>query len=152
MKLLTLKLVRDIFSPNETLGKLYANGKFFCFTLEDKDRDLNMDGDLSDAGEGKVMHETAIPYGKYDVVLEYSNRFKRFLPEIKGVKTHAETKFHGGNHRDNSSGCPLVAYNRYINKPHPTITKINNWIQGSAEKDLVALIKQYDKCILIVSK
>ena len=149
MRQLTLKLVRDTFTETETLGKLYANNKYFCFTLEDKNRDLNMNGLLE---EGKVHGRTAIPYGTYLVVLEYSNRFKRILPEIKGVKTHSETKFHGGNTHLNTEGCPLVAYNRYVNKPHPTIAGIRNWIQGSAEKDLVNLIKKYDRCILIVTK
>lgn len=153
MKVLNLELTRDVFTDKETLGILKAvNDRFQCFTLEDKDRDLNMDGDLNDAGEGKVMHETAIPYGIYEVKLEYSNRFKRILPEIKGVKTHSETKFHGGNHRGNSSGCPLVAYKRYINKPHPTVASVNNWIQGSAEKDLVTLIAKYDKCYVRIKK
>lgn len=143
MKQATLKLVRDVFSDTETLGSLFLNGKFFCYTLEDKVRDLTK--------EKKVHGSTAIPAGKYTIVLEYSNRFKRILPEIKGVKTHSETKLHGGNTHLNTDGCPLVAYNRYVNKPHPTIAKIKNWIQGSAEKDLVKALQQFDSIILIVT-
>ena len=52
---------------------------------EDKVRDLNKDGDLNDAGEGKVFGETAIPYGIYSVIMTMSPRFKRILPRLVDV-------------------------------------------------------------------
>ena len=35
-----LKLIRKEFTDRSTIGELYVNGKFECFTLEDKDRKL----------------------------------------------------------------------------------------------------------------
>lgn len=135
--LLTLKLKRHTFSETETLGNLLANGKHFCYTLEDVVR-----------SGPKVHGQTAIPAGYYEVKLTMSNRFKRVMPEILRVPGFAGIRLHGGNFHTQSEGCPLVAYNQYKNKPHPVHTKIRNWIQGSAEKDLTLLIGKYDRCFI----
>ena len=75
-----LELKRKALLPEYTIGDLFIDGKLFCNTLEDTVRDLNKDGDLNDHGEGKVYGKTAIPYGTYEVVITYSNRFKKQLP------------------------------------------------------------------------
>ena len=72
-----LEVIRDTFTDKSTIGKLSLGGRFFCYTLEDFDRDLNKDGDLLDLGEAKVHSKTAIPRGTYKVQLTMSNRFKR---------------------------------------------------------------------------
>ena len=141
MKLLNLHLKRHTFTETETLGNLLANGKLFCYTLEDKVRK---------AGEAKVYGETAIPAGRYEVVVDMSNRFKRLMPRLLKVPNFEGVRLHGGNFAKDSHGCPLVAYNQFKNKPHPVHTKIRNWIQGSAEKDLTKLIQSYDKCFITI--
>jgi hypothetical protein len=65
-----LKLVRDICGAECTLGQLYVNGEFGCYTVEDVVR----------PGGVKVHGKTAIPDGTYRVVVTYSERFKRDLP------------------------------------------------------------------------
>lgn len=66
-----LQLVRPPVSANKaTEGKMWLSGTFECFTLEDQDRELEKGGE-------KVYGETAIPRGRYDIDLTYSNRFKR---------------------------------------------------------------------------
>lgn len=100
------RLVRDrreksILSRG-TPGDLFVDGVRFCATLEDVERP---------AGE-KVAGETAIPTGRYRVVLEYSAKFKRLLPEIKDVPNFTEVKFHRGNTTRDTAGCPLVGLSR----------------------------------------
>ena len=106
-----LELKRIALRDTYTIGKLYINGKYFCDTLEDKVRDLNKDGDLNDVGEGKVMHETAIPYGTYSVIMNMSNRFKRVMPLLLNVPHFAGIRIHSGNKASHSSGCILVGVN-----------------------------------------
>jgi len=43
--------------------------------------------------------------GKYRVVMEWSPKFQRPLPELKGVSGRTEIKFHGFNYGHQSEGC-----------------------------------------------
>lgn len=109
-----LKLVRVFKSPMYTIGRLYVDGVFECDTLEDTVRDLNKDGDLNDAGESKVFGETAIPYGTYKIIINYSNRFKRELPRLLNVPYFDGILIHGGRTLTtavDTHGCLLVGKN-----------------------------------------
>ena len=48
---------------------------------------------------------SCIPADEYELVFEYSDRFKRKLWEIKGVKGRSECKFHALNYSRDSEGC-----------------------------------------------
>lgn len=72
-----LRLKRKALEPEYTIGDLFINGEFFCNTLEDTYRDLSK--------EKKIPGKTAIPYGKYEVILNYSPRFKKELPRLLNV-------------------------------------------------------------------
>ena len=76
MKLL---LERKYLKEDYCIGRLCINGTFFCNTLEDKVRDINKNGTF-DCGEFKISGHTAIPYGEYEVIVNYSPKFKRELP------------------------------------------------------------------------
>lgn len=116
-----LKLKRVALRENYTIGKLYIDNTYFCDTLEDKVRDLNKDGDLDDAGEGKVYGETAIPYGLYRIDMNtVSPRFSKKtqyafcggkLPRLSGVKHFEGILIHIGNTAADSNGCILVGRN-----------------------------------------
>lgn len=56
----------------------------------------------------KVYGETAIPSGTYKVILSYSPKFKRILPEILDVKGFTGIRLHNGSEVSNSLGCPLL--------------------------------------------
>jgi len=106
-----LKLNRIFFSPTYTIGKLFINGQYVCDTIEDVNRDLNKDGDLNDAGESKVMHKTCIPFGKYEVIVNISQRFKRYLPRLINVPHFDGILIHNGIDETSSSGCIIVGKN-----------------------------------------
>lgn len=139
-----LTLVRTFGTENETLGYIEKDGVRICYTLEDAVRDK------------KIKAETCIPYGDYKIKVTHSPRFNRPLPLIwnhdSTLSVRASNgdvwegiRYHGGNTRLDTEGCPLVAYNQYIDKP-TKFTKngktytIDNWIQGSAEKEIVKLL------------
>ena len=99
-----MQLVREGFGEKSTEGKLFVNGTFECYTLEDKDRKLE------DGGE-KVYGKTAIPRGKYNVITSYSNRFKKILPLIEDVPGFTGVRIHPGNTSEDTEGCILVGQN-----------------------------------------
>ena len=135
-----LKVVREVFTPTETLGSLFIDDKFFCYTLEDFDRGLDKSMDLKTVQATKVHSNTAIPLGTYKVSLSVSNRFKRLMPEIQSVPGFAGVRIHGGNTHLNTEGCILVAKNRSVDKVS-TFGKIRNWIQGTMEAELTKKLK-----------
>lgn len=115
-----------------TIGSLSIDGKKFCDTLEDKVRDLNKNG-VFDGDEKKVYAETAIPYGTYDIVVDYSPKFKRELPRLQNVKHFEGILIHRGNTAEDSAGCILVGEN-----------KVKGKVVNSTpyEKELVRILKE----------
>jgi len=113
---LNLLLKRVALKPTYTIGKLHVDGVYFSDTLEDPVRDHNKDGDLDDHGEGKVYGETAVPYGRYKVILNLSPRFKRILPRLMNVKHFDGILIHPGNTAKDTHGCILVGVNNQVGR------------------------------------
>jgi hypothetical protein len=111
-----LKSKRVALKPTYTISKLSINDTYFCDILEDEVRDFNKDGDLTDAGEGKIFGKTAIPYGTYKIIITYSNRFKRNLPLLLDVPGFEGIRIHPGNTAEDTHGCLLVGQNKEIGK------------------------------------
>ena len=72
-----IRLHRKYLASDYTIGDWFMDGILLFQTIEDKVRDTNADGDLDDEGEEKVFGETAIPYGRYNMDLTMSPKFKR---------------------------------------------------------------------------
>ena len=98
MKLLAC---RNQFSPVSTIGDMYVDGVWECYTLEDVVR-----------SGPKVFGQTAIPEGAYEVRITFSNRFKRDLPLLLGVAGFEGIRIHPGNTAENTEGCILVGRNK----------------------------------------
>lgn len=132
--MILLTLNRFFLKPAYTIGTLSIKGKFFCDTLEDTVRDLNKDGDLEDAGEFKIYGETAIPYGRYKVIVSYSPKLKRDLPLILDVKHFTGIRIHKGVSARSTLGCVCVGDN----------TAKGRLSDGAFyEEKLVTLLKDY---------
>jgi hypothetical protein len=92
-----------------TLGKVFIDGEFECYSLEDEKR------------EQKVMHETRIPEGSYKVVLRtfggHHERYEKKFPNHEGmlwvtnVPNFKDILIHIGNTDEDTSGCLLVGLN-----------------------------------------
>lgn len=102
-----LTLKRTKLDNNYTAGELYIDNVYFSSTLEDPNRDYNKNG-IFDGGESKVYGNTCIPYGTYEVILSYSPKFKRILPEVLKVDQFTGIRFHRGNYTKDTEGCILV--------------------------------------------
>lgn len=110
-----LTLKRSEFTDQSTIGELLLDGAFFCYVLEDKDRGLTSDMSSALIATKKIFGLTAIPYGTYKVELSMSNRFKRILPAILGVKGYEGIRIHRGNSGADSLGCLIVGYKKNYN-------------------------------------
>lgn len=109
-----IRVNRIIYTKISTIGKLYVNDKYICYTLEDYCRDSNRDGDLDDIGETKVHSHTAIPSGKYKMIINMSNRFKKLMPLLINVKGFEGVRIHSGNTHKDTEGCLIVGLEQGI--------------------------------------
>ena len=110
---------RRFFKPIYTIGTMYVNGERFCDTLEDPVRDLkdmNHDNDFDDPGEGKIYGETAIPYGTFRVIVNYSPKLKRRLPLLEKVPGFSGIRIHRGTNAGHTEGCILIGENKAMGK------------------------------------
>ena len=89
-----------------TIGRLAINGTYFCDTLEPTWRDIG----VGRPGR-KVMGRTAIPEGRYPLVVTFSPRFKRWLPLLLNVPQFSGIRIHSGNTADDTEGCILPGLN-----------------------------------------
>lgn len=103
-----LELRRDDFNTACTIGKLYADGIYACESLEDRVREV----DGQPVASWKIKGETAIPRGRYRVVVNHSQRFGRELPQLLEVPGFEGIRIHPGNTAANTEGCILVGTER----------------------------------------
>jgi hypothetical protein len=104
---LQLDVIRTQFGKDATNGMLFIDGIFECYTLEDQYQAV------------KVMHETCIPEGEYDIEFrktggfhaKYSERYKNAhygMLHIQNVPNFTYILIHAGNTDEHTSGCLIV--------------------------------------------
>jgi hypothetical protein len=91
-----ISVVRKPSKNGATIGDVYVDGVRDCYSLEDEIRDV------------KIHGKTAIPEGKYRVVLTKSQRFGKVLPELLEVPNYTGVRIHSGNKAEDTEGCILV--------------------------------------------
>ena len=102
-----LTVVRTQFGTDATNGLLFIDGIFECYTLEDQYQAV------------KVMHETCIPEGTYDIKLRTVGGFhekykKRYgndhygMLHLQDVPNFTYILIHAGNTDEHTSGCLIV--------------------------------------------
>ena len=96
----------------ETIVDEYSSGtydRYFCDTLEPTWRDYAN-------GAYKVKGRSAIPEGRYAVVISWSPKMKQWLPILLGVPKFEGIRIHAGNTAEDTAGCILVGKNREVGK------------------------------------
>ena len=102
-----LTVVRTQFGTDATNGILLVDGLFECYTLEDQYQAV------------KVMHETCIPEGTYDIKFrtvggfhsKYSERYGNAhygMLHLQDVPNFTYILIHAGNTDEHTSGCLIV--------------------------------------------
>jgi hypothetical protein len=76
------------------------------FTLEDAVREV-----VGQPVAGwKKPGVTAIPTGRYRLIVDYSQRFQKNMPHILHVSGFEGIRIHAGNTHVDTEGCPLLGY------------------------------------------
>lgn len=102
-----ISVIRRKQTDNSTIGEMFVDDKYYCYTLENPQR------------KKKIWGRTAIPAGVYSVQLRTSGRFhkrysKRFpdmhkgMIHITGVPDFKYILIHIGNDEHDTAGCILV--------------------------------------------
>jgi hypothetical protein len=107
-----LTLQRRFWGEDYTVGSLYIDGEYFCDTLEDTDRGLTQSMSEEEIRKIKVVRETAIPTGVYELIVNLSPTKKRMLPGLRNVPGFSGILIHRGNTKNDSSGCILIGENK----------------------------------------
>ena len=102
-----LDVIRFQFGADATNSLLFIDGEFECYGLEDEYREV------------KVMHETCIPEGEYEIkfrtvggfhtkyAAKYGAMHKGML-ELQNVPGFQFILIHSGNTNEHTSGCYIV--------------------------------------------
>lgn len=130
-----LRLPRFSGGDEATLGLLFVDKKFFCYTLEDQ------------FNEPKVPGETRIPPGRYQITLRdeggmtqrYAKRFDFHMGmlHLQDVPDFKYVYIHTGNNDDHSEGCILVGDGQVQN-----VTE-----RGSVQSSVAAYTRLYEAII-----
>lgn len=95
-------LERKEFTEKSTIGDFIIDGERFCYCLEDMVRETGV----------KVPGKTAIPEGRYRVIVDKSTRFGRAMPHILDVPGFEGIRIHAGNTDKDTEGCPLLGFTK----------------------------------------
>ena len=147
-----LTLVRTDRQPNYTIGSLFINGEFFCYTLEDKDRYLTSDMSLEDIQSKKIYGKTAIPKGVYFIDMNtVSTKFKDRLwakpydgklPRLLNVPGYEGILIHVGNTVEDTSGCILVGTeysNGFLRNSATAFTSLMSILTNTKEPIIITI-------------
>jgi len=110
-----LELTRSVKTNKSTIGELTVNGVFECFILEDKDRGLRKDMPISELMVMKIKTKTAIPIGRYEIAVSFSDKFQKMLPLLLDVPAFAGIRVHPGNTETDTEGCLLPGKTKSTN-------------------------------------
>jgi hypothetical protein len=93
-----------------TGGILYRGTEIICYTLEDQERPVKING------------VTAIPTGRYKLIINKSVRFKKLMPLLLNVPFFTGIRFHAGR----AAGKETLIRKVLIDKSKPLLKTLEN--------------------------
>jgi hypothetical protein len=95
-------LNRMIFTNESTIGELWTDNRFLCYSLEDTCR------------LQKIKGITAIPAGRYEIKMLPSPKFKQDMPHLLNIPNYTDVMLHWGNSPKDTNGCPLLGLSKGV--------------------------------------
>ena len=138
-----------------TIGKFYVNGERFAESMEDRDRGLNQSMSLEDIKKIKVYGETAIPKGRYEVVMSFSAKFsgrawakpyEGRTPELLKVPGFSAIRIHPLNSASDSLGCIGVGKN----DKKGWISQSTKYYRSLLDKHLIPAFQRGEKVYITI--
>ena len=96
---------------------------YFCDTLEPTWRDYAHGG-------RKIKGCSAIPEGRYAVVITWSPKMQKWLPILLGVPMFSGIRIHAGNTAKDTQGCILVGRNQLVGQ----VLESRKWLYELKQK------------------
>ena len=137
----TITVLRYSDDGTTTIGLLYLNGFFYCYTLEDTFREV------------KIAGQTRIPAGKYSIDFirhetELTMKYRSLFPEwfhfhleIKNVPNYTGVYIHSGGDHTHTAGCLLVSDSlsvknetKFLTNSKKTFRRLYTYLRTELEK------------------
>jgi len=116
-----IEVKREPSAKGATLGSMFVDGAFECYTLEDTVREV--EGEPVSAW--KIQNVTAIPRGRYRVTITFSPHFNRDLPLVNDVPGYSAIRIHNGNKPADTDGCILVGQTKEANLIYKSVAALD---------------------------
>ena len=124
-------------APDWMFGDLTTGGNVRCYTLEDELRQV------------KVAGETAIPAGRYQLIMEYSPKFKRELLTLLNVPNFVAVRIHSVRSDDDTEGC--IGVGNHIDEKTGEISGgVNAGIRAALEAEYRAAVDRGEEVWLTI--
>lgn len=133
-------LNRKRLEKGYSIGELTLPNGMSIHTLEDQDRGLKSFMPISEIIRIKRPGITAIPTGRYEICLTFSNRFQRTLPLLLDVPGYAGIRIHPGNTAHDTEGCILlgkIVVEDHLLDSRAAMNDFMKWFNESIKKEKV---------------
>jgi len=129
-----IKLIRFRKGKSSVIGRMYLDGQWQCYTLEDSVRSM------------KLADKTAVPSGTYQLVIDHSLRFGRLMPHLLNVPGFEGIRIHAGNTDKDTQGCVLVGrgiYNNCLTESRLAFDDLFKKLQASTTPITIEIINSF---------
>lgn len=131
--------------PHNTISEVSTNGRFVCYTNEDAVREQPG----VPVSEWKIKGATAIPAGRYEIVIDMSTRFGKLMPHLLDVPGFSGIRIHPGNTAHDTEGCLLPGYG--IGPNNESVTRSRE-AYGDWFDMILASIRDGERCYITVTR
>ena len=121
-------ITRNWKKPDYTIGRIFVNNAFFCNSMEDTDRGLRQGMPLEEIKRLKVYGKTAIPTGTYTILMTYSPKYKKKMPQVMNIPGFEGIRIHPGNTPEDTLGCILPGDNKVKGKVVDSTKRFNQFV------------------------